>query len=490
MKFAIVKENHRRITQMIDDVLNYIRKYHMLEMEDTVVVGVSGGTDSICLLSILMDIQIEYRLTLHVVHINHGIRQEARGEAKFVENLCKQYNLPFYLIEVHIKELAKERLISEEEAGREERYKAFNNVLGQLGFLNHPKGKIAVAHNKNDRAETVLFNLFRGSGLKGMNGIPSVRGQIIRPIMCLERKQIELYLKERNLCFCIDKTNDEDAYTRNRIRHHILPYAEEHICKNVIPHITETAVLLEEIEIFMQKQTKNAVKECVLKEENDFVEIDISKLLTFEAIIQKYAIRDCIIRLNGNTKDITALHIGSIVELFHKGVGKTISLPNKMIAKRGYSTLILAQDKQEPDQLILGNKQKEFIENAPIPGTVFVEGLGTLEFYLLKKCEYQIFPEKIYTKWFDYDKIKESVCVRTRQSGDYLTINEKGNRKSLKAYLINEKILKEERNSMIVLADGNHIIWVLGHRISQEYKVSSETNRILQVQIRGGMKND
>ena len=210
---------------MIEKVRKYIKQYDMLMPGDTVVAGVSGGADSLCLLFMLKEFAKEMPLQLAVVHVNHGIREEATEDAAYVKQICEELDVPFFLKEADVEGIAKSQGISTEEAGRNVRYEAFSEVLGE----HFTAGKIAVAHNANDRAETMLFHLFRGTGLTGLSGIKPVRGQIIRPLLCLSREEIEQYLVKKEIAFCIDRTNNEDTYTRNKIRHHILPFAEENI---------------------------------------------------------------------------------------------------------------------------------------------------------------------------------------------------------------------------------------------------------------------
>ena len=196
---------------MIEKVRKYIKQYHMLMPGDTVVAGVSGGADSLCLLFMLKELEEELDLRLAVVHVNHGIREEAVEDAAYVKQICEKLEVPFFLKEVDVEGIAKSQGISTEEAGRNVRYAAFEEVLTQLTgreqfrgeqqFTGETQGKIAVAHNAGDRAETMLFHLFRGTGLTGLSGIKPVRGQIIRPLLCLDRQEIEQYLEKKEIAF-------------------------------------------------------------------------------------------------------------------------------------------------------------------------------------------------------------------------------------------------------------------------------------------------
>lgn len=220
-----------------------MEEHRMLKAHDRVVVGVSGGADSVCLFLLLSEYAKRVPLSLAAVHVNHGIRREAGEDARFVEELCREKGVPFFLEERNVREFALRHGYSEEDAGRRVRYDAFFRTAERLGGA-----RIAVAHNSNDNAETMLFHLFRGSGLRGLGGIAPVRGDIIRPILCLERQEVEAYLRSVSAGWCLDLTNQGDDYRRNRIRHHILPYAEEAVTAGAVGHMGRTAELLRETE--------------------------------------------------------------------------------------------------------------------------------------------------------------------------------------------------------------------------------------------------
>ena len=210
---------------MIEKIRWYMEEQHMAGPGSRIVVGVPGGADSICLLPVLALLAPSFQWKLAVVHVNHLIRREAGEDAAYVEETCRQLGVSFYLTEVDVEALAKSRGLSVEEAGRQVRYRAFYEAAESFGA-----DRIAVAHNRNDRAETLLFHMFRGTGLDGMASIRPVRDNIIRPLLCVGREEIEQWLREKNIRWCIDKSNDTDTYTRNKIRRHILPFAREEIC--------------------------------------------------------------------------------------------------------------------------------------------------------------------------------------------------------------------------------------------------------------------
>ena len=487
-----------------EKVKKYIAEYHMISEGDTIVAGISGGADSVCLLHILCELSKETDFRLLAVHVHHGVRAEADKDADYVECLCHELHIPFFLKKVNMAEYAKENGLSPEEAGRKLRYQAFEDILEKENMQGSAY-KIAVAHNHNDRAETMLFHLFRGSGLKGLGSIRPVRDKIIRPLLCLDRTEIEAYLEERKIAFCIDSTNDEDTYTRNKIRHHILAYAETDICRNAAAHINSAADVLTETEDFLTRQTELAYKRCLechaeLKdgttaEENtkdaDKVILNLDILRKEDSFLQKRILIRCLEQITPYRQDIVSEHIHNIMDIIGKEGCKELSLPYHINVYKEYSRLIFykIEDTNSSGQDEDCIKQASESLSVPVPGEVSVPGVGVFEFKYIEENDFfykkgQIIPEKTYTKWFDYDKITTVLLLRTRKTGDYLTINHALQKKSLKEYMINEKIPKKKRESIYLLADGSHILWIPGYRISQFYKVNENTKRILQVQLR------
>ncbi|MDY2699793.1 MAG: tRNA lysidine(34) synthetase TilS [Lachnospiraceae bacterium] len=458
---------------MIKKVFNYVKKYRMIEPEDVVIAGISGGADSVCLLFMLLEIRKKIPFILEVVHVNHGIREDAFKDAEFVRKLCDEKDIPFYLIEVNVKECARAQGISEEEAGRDIRYKSFEMAL------NGRSGKIAVAHNSNDRAETMLFHLFRGTGLAGASGIRPVNGKIIRPLLCLKRSEIESYLKEKQISFCQDSTNEQDIYTRNRIRHHILTYAEREVCQGAVSNMSRAADQFLEAEEYIERQTKAAMNNCVETEKDGTVLIRLPDYFREDKYIQGCILLSCVEKAAGRRKDITAAHIGSILSLFQSGGNKEIHLPYDLVVYKKYD-LGMIQKREFCKKQALEEETVNVFQVAA-PSVLSIPGIGRVEFTVVSREYSQNIPQKTYTKWFDYDKITSSVMFRTKRAGDYLTINDKMGHQSLQNYFVNEKIPREERGRIYLLAEGSHVIWLPGYRISEYYKVQDSTRNILQV---------
>lgn len=468
---------------MLNKIIKYMNKHNMIVSGDSLVMGVSGGADSVCLLFVMLELKKLFDLKLAVVHVHHMMRGEADEEAAYVEELCQCHGLPYYRFDEDVASIAAKKGISTEEAGRDIRYEAFQRVLQEEFKVSD--GKIAVAHNQNDRAETMLFNLFRGSGIRGLGSIKPIRGNIIRPLLCVERSEIEVYLQERNIKYFHDNSNDEDIYTRNRIRHHILPYAEKEICTGSMRHMAETAEQLLELEEYLSRQIKSEVVKYVDFTENDII-IDVEGILGLEVFIRKNIILYCLDRIFPGKKNVTSAHIASIMELLYANGSKRISLPDGIAVKKEYNKLTIYRNIIPTE----GNHTDTWEVELPIPGVVCAEGLGKIRVSVLPYEKNMQIPQKKYTKYFDYDRITASPMLRTRKQGDYITFNKALSKKSIQDYMINEKIPKEKRDQMLLVADGSHIIWIPGYRISEAYKIKETTERILKITIEGENTND
>ena len=439
--------------QVVRLVKDYVVSQNLIDDNDQVVVGISGGADSVCLLCILSEIYDRSSVRLKAVHVNHSIRDTARRDQKYVEELCKKLNVPLKICVVDAFEEAKRRGISTEEAGRILRYNAFLEAAdSDCNF------KIAVAHNMDDNVETVILNMARGTGLRGMRGIPVKRQQIVRPLLCLSRQDIEAYLRERDIAYCIDETNLTDEYTRNRIRHNIIPYMKENINPDVVSNIYDMTKSLSDAEDYLINET-DAFFSKVYSDGIIYQE-EFGKLHPY---MKQRVMHKALGVVAGTLKDISRIHIDSCLDLFNKQVGKYVMLPYDICVKRCYEGILVSQAKSNPD-----NPNLEDV-NIIIKDFPYEEGMDI--------------PDSKYTKWFDYDIISNGPLLRTRLAGDYLQVNDSGATKKLKEYLINEKIPADMRDGLPLIADGSHIMWVVGYRISAAYKVTEKTKRILEIEV-------
>ncbi|KAB0578368.1 tRNA(Ile)-lysidine synthase [Fusobacterium naviforme] len=461
--------------QVQNEVRNNITRFHMIKRGDRVIIGVSGGADSTALLHILVQLGGILKAQYRVIHINHGIRgPEAEEDARFVESLCAGYRIPCRIVEVQAEEFAEKHRISVEEAGRVLRYSVFEEAAQawEREADTEKTVKIAVAHNKEDNAETILMQLSRGSGLKGVAGMKPVRGRIIRPLLTVSRAEIESYLRKEEISWRTDSTNLHDDYTRNRIRHEILPRLVGEVNRGAIDNITRAGRLIGEADRYLMRQAERFLWDTLV-EDRDSVGISTAELLRQESIIQSYMLRIMIGRVNRSMKNITAKHVEDIARLSEAETGKRLDLPYGMQAVRTY------------DMLWIGKKgfAGEAVSEEP--------GAGQEGFYR-ENFHFDVFdygPDmKIPTgeriKWFDYDKIGDIMEIRPRRIGDYIML-ESGGRKTVKALMADEKIPAAERNSIPLLTVGSDVLWVVGHRISAGYRIDSGTRRVLEVRYEG-----
>lgn len=480
---------------MFQKILRYVNQYAMLQKQDKIVAGVSGGADSVCLLFVLQKMREEMGVDLFVAHVNHGLRgEEALQDQEFVRKICEKWNIPFYLKTVDIKQIAAEEKLTEEEAGREVRYAFFREIASRVGGA-----KIAVGHNANDNAETVLFHLIRGSALKGLGGISPVQGDIIRPLLCVRREEIEAYLEENGLAYCTDKTNLEDVYTRNRIRHTLLPLMEE-MNPQVVEAIARGAKACREGGQYLEEVAEEELSRYGSWNE-DNTAFTLEKQL-FEEI--KPALLDEVLLLAlekvcGKRKDIGTIHVDALIALQKKETGKSQHLPYAVVAENEYGSLVLRKEDNQAkntDNNQVGNmdapqvKNSEKWELSGEKGEIHLPN-GTILVYTVEKYEKSMkIPENRYTKWLDYDIIKSAPCLRTRRNGDWIQVLPNGGRKKLKDYLINEKIPRSRRDALYVLAEESEILWIVGYRISERVKITEKTKRVLKLEYIGGKEDE
>lgn len=560
-------------------IRQYIERYHMLVPGDGVVAGVSGGADSMCLLQVLCALREEFTLRLAAVHVHHGIRGEAAdGDEAFVRAECEKRGVFFRAVHADVPELAARWSCSEEEAGRRVRYAAFREAAAEFGY-----GKIAVAHNENDNAETFLFQAFRGSGLWGLAGIAPCRIEgscgncpgagipddaapaeladlsgaapvIIRPLLCVSRAQIEEYLAEEGVTFRTDATNFTGDYARNRIRNELLPLAERAVNAGAVEHLAKTAAEVYELSEYVREMTeesyrrvareKFAEESCRRAACGEFAEkncrqdapgaaggsscmhsdssksdpvqcgtapaeicVDIPVWKALPGFMQKEVVLYVLGRAAGSRRDIGRVHVEAVCDLMRGETGRSVNLPYGLLAIRSYDVLRIVQEHAEASnampRLALGScvAITSFPASFTLGGyelTLRLKERSAGEAYsvqpaprtenVLPDCDENeknsLIPKNCYTKWFDYDKIGDTLVLRTRRAGDYIVIQKDGGKKSLKSLLIDKKIQRECRETLPVLAAGSRVLWAVGVRGEEGLYVSENTKQILVAELK------
>ncbi|MDO5402044.1 MAG: tRNA lysidine(34) synthetase TilS [Eubacteriales bacterium] len=486
---------HRRLEDAVGQI---IEKYNMLEQCNNLIVGLSGGADSVCLLLVMKE-YIEKKnlnIKLHAIHVNHGIRgEEADEDQKFSQRLCAQLGVDFSCERVDIPRLAEESRQTEEEAGRNARYAIFERKAQELF-----NAKVAVAHHMNDQAETVIMNMLRGSSLKGMCGILPVRGRIIRPLLNVTRENIEEYLRELGQPYVIDQTNMDNEYTRNKIRSMVIPFLEKNVTPHAVDKVCEMAGSIQEVEEYIEFEVAEAYDKCVRtirhneNEPEDILLLAADEFLQLPPVIGKGVIHKALVKMAGAAKDIYKTNIEDVYELFNQQVDKKKSLPYKLSARRDYDGVTIGHAKYDSNE-----QEKEFqiditsladtLEpgvqvRLPLEQMIYMAGEGAvyisnIVLELQESVDFSL--NNDYTKVFDYDRMKDNLVFRFRRAADRMVVTADGQTRKLKKEFIDRKIPKELRKQVMLLAAGSEVYWAVGVRRSEACLIDSATKSILRV---------
>ena len=428
----------------------------MADASDVIILGLSGGPDSVCLLDILLRIREELRFGLAAVCVNHGLREEAEAEEYFVKRICDSKGVPLLAVRKDVKAYREAHGLSPEEAGREVRRQAYEKAMAAYGGT-----RIALGHHMDDQAETVLLNMVRGSGLTGLAGIQPSAGVYIRPLLCVRKAEILTYLKDRGLTYCLDHTNREDAYTRNRIRNHIIPYLEDQVNEKTVSHIVQLAGHIREAERYLEGRTEELMAQCVREDAAGF-HLKVSILSESDPYLVRRLIWRMLAECAGKKKDIEGVHVEQVAALIDKQTGRCLDLPYGIQASREYG------------EVLIRRRDVYLHKNDTDIGRIYTKILP------IEEISYPI-PNLPYTKWFDYDIIQDTVVLRTRKQGDVLCIDRQGHTQKLQDFLVNQKIPREERGKIPLVACGCEILWVVGYRQNAKFQISGQTKTILEI---------
>lgn len=455
---------------MLDEVRRTIEEHNLIEKGDKIIVAVSGGPDSVCLLHVLHRLREEYDLELYGAHLNHNFRGiEAQIDAQYVSDLCESLGILCFIKSMDVPRYAEEQGLSPEEAGRILRYDFFRDVARRANAT-----KIATAHNGNDQAETVLMRLLRGTGLQGLTAIHIKRGKIIRPLLNTDRKDIEEYCKTYNLSPRIDKSNLESVYHRNKIRLELIPYLEENYNPNILSSLTKTAEILKKDFDFIEREAREIYTELVDNQGEHRLELPIEGIQGLHCALQSRIVRLAAGQLLGRQEFLEYKHVQDVLELIEKGLtGKRITLPMGLIAKINYETVCFTTKSLE---------NGVFYYELPTEGSLSLEETGGIFITrVLRREEIKEISRDKYRKCFDYDEVKNVLNVRNRREGDrFYPLGLTGSKK-LKDFFIDYKVDREERDRIPLVCDGDEIMWVVGFRISEKYKITDKTEHILEI---------
>ena len=445
--------------------------YDLINPKDNIVIGLSGGPDSMALLYSLMDAQKSLDFNIIVAHVNHGVRgEEALADQLFVETKAKYLNVLHYSKNVDMVQYGKDKGITAEEAGRELRYGFFREILKK-----HGGGKIAVAHNKNDQAETLLMRIMRGTGIDGLKGMDFKVGDIIRPILNIHREDIEDYIKINSIETVLDKTNLLPIYSRNKVRLELIPYIEENFNPNLIDALWRLSQISNLDSSFLANTAIEKYNNILKSQMKSKVILYTDLLAKEHKSIQQRVIRIALEKVALGLQGFNEQHIIDINNLILLGTGKQLNLPNGIIVSISYDELIF---QKEEDM-----KFEDFKYELALGHNQFINKSYTFNIQLLDIDRISSIKMGRYIKCFDYDKIQGALSIRNRKSGDRFHPFGMNGSKKLKDYFIDEKINKDVRKEIPLLIDDENILWVVGYRTSDLYKLTKDSKKVLVVSV-------
>lgn len=462
---------------IIAETKNTILKHSMLSRGEGVLVGLSGGPDSVCLLVMLDRLRGHFGINLYASYVDHGLRPgETPAEIEFCTRLCLSLNIPFSVKSVDVKSFVKERGLNKQEAARELRYKALNEAAHKAGA-----SRIALGHTADDQAETVIMRLLRGAGTLGLSGIPPVRKNIIRPIIGIERKEIERFLDTEKIGFLIDSSNLKDKYMRNRIRSTVMP-ALKGLGPDMALTIARTADLFREEDNYLELQVTKALMKLIGRKTDTAIELLVSPLERMDKALLRRIIRRAVSAVEG-LRGISFIHIEALLGLVKSGqAGDRLYLPRGVRAIKGYSTLTITSDHT-------ATVETHVIEG---PGDVVLR-----EASMVLSCKYvdsrELAPlcsgevkgdDGRKAALFDAAALSFPLQIRSRRPGDYFYPSGFGKKKKLQDFFVDEKVPRDLRDGIPLLLSDEKIVWIIGYRTDERYRIDKNSVKGLKFNIR------
>ena len=448
--------------KMEDRILETITENNLISKGDTVIIGASGGPDSQFLITILNNLKEDLGFDIVLAHLNHLHRKEAENDEDLVRETAEKLNLKFYSRSRSMDDYAKEEKLSSEDAGRRLRYEFFNDLAKKF-----PNSKIAVAHNKDDQAETVLMRITRGTGLDGLRAMDYENGNIIRPILNIKKREILAYLDKNKIPYAIDHTNFENDYTRNKVRLDVIPKLEE-INPNVIDSIYKLSDLArDDLEIIEEVVREKFQAMATIKPGEIYFDKD--EFENTNPFLLRRILRKAVEVLKGEIKDLSKENLDDFLKIKDLDNGKSL-IKDDLSLRKSYRYYILEEKSSENSQIELSLKECDLVNFNGI----------YLKSSIINSDNYE---KDRNTGYFDYDKLSFPLKVRTRRNGDrFVPLGHKSEKK-LKDFFIDQKIDRKKRDEIPLILSKDKIIWLASLRISDEFKVTAETKKILKIEV-------
>ncbi|MFA4924516.1 MAG: tRNA lysidine(34) synthetase TilS [Ignavibacteriaceae bacterium] len=445
-----------------EKVLLFIAGEKLIAQNDKIVVGFSGGADSVFLLSFLKKFQKKFKLSLIAVHLNHNLRgEEADADESFCRNFCAELNIPILVRRKNVKAFAIKNKLSLEEAGREIRYKLFSEIAAKENCT-----KIATAHHQSDNTETILLNLIKGSGLNGAAGIPARRGNIIRPLLAITKDEILSYLKAKKIPFQIDSSNEENDFQRNYLRNEIIPKLKENINPKLDKKLFNFSSSIKMVLNYVQAELALSFSLINFDKKNE-CKIPLSLLEEKHILIQKALIAEALEKIPN--VEVNFRSIEGVLNLLNKKVGATFELPGGVIALHDrYFISIKKEQKEKFKEILIEKNQTRSLFGTKI--TVKEISTAKLTFSSDPKVEY-----------LSADNLKFPLHIRKWKSGDAFYPLGFSTPKKVSEFLTGLKLSAEEKANQLLLLNDSKIIWVIKRRLDNRYAVTNRTKKIIKV---------
>ncbi|HEY9164743.1 MAG TPA: tRNA lysidine(34) synthetase TilS [Candidatus Kryptonia bacterium] len=455
---------------MTHDFLNkferFVRKHQLISTDDKLVIGVSGGIDSSVLLDLLMELRERLGLEIAVAHINHKLRaEESEEDERFVRETADHYGVECYVHAANVKAFMVEQKTSLQVAAREIRYRYFETVKVLKNY-----DKIATAHNANDNAETVLINLLRGTGVDGLGGIPLKRGDIVRPLLFADRREIENYARSKGLKFREDSSNTKEYYTRNFVRLSLIPLIQEKINPGVVNTLNRNATIFQELSTFVNNEVRIHYSNLAREFDGERLVLDISKLKNALLFIQENILINSLRQFVRG--EIDHHKVDAIIDLLNSESGTSIEVGNEVVVYRDRHNLVFIRNPKEAPEFVA--------EIVPGKKYEFDEFYITSEETSRQDVHFSLSP---VVEFIDAELAGEALTLRSWHPGDWFTPLGMQGRKKLSDFLVDMKIPVYQKNNVMVLTNKDGIIWVCGLRVDDRFKLTENTRRVLRIEF-------
>ena len=474
--------------KILSKVEHTLIAHRMVQKGDTVVVGVSGGPDSVALLHILLALAPKFSFQVAIAHLNHCLRRdESKRDEDFVVSLAEQLDLPLHVERQDVRYYQKSHRLSLEEAARQVRYRFYDAIAAKFGYQ-----KIALGHHSDDNAELILMYLLRGSGPLGLSGIPPLRdARIIRPLIDIKRSEILDFIAARNLDCVLDSSNRDSQYLRNRVRNRLIPQLEAEYNPQIIDSLNRLALILDAEHRWIESLIQPIFEKVVVFEKQSRIGFDIEQLNQHNIAVRRRLIRKAVLKVKGNLRRLAFVHVEAAIKLAQKTAASgALDLPDRIRISRQDNVLIISKEAQNLRHLASAarlSSTPDYAYRLSKAGEIFIKEAALKirfsEIPLENTPDWRLSGQGASTVYFDMDKIRFPLVIRNFRPGDRFSPLGMTGRQKLNKFFIDHKVSRADRKKCPILLSRNEIIWVVGHRLDNAAKMGPQTRRILKAEV-------